>query len=492
PQASAAQGETCLVYFTSTNCPNCATTDPIVLEQWTGENSNLVLIEYVFSGWTEYNAALLGAYSQEYSTMSAVPQVFVSHDKSVSGRIGIPGLDISSLGSNPCVMLDGETDFSGIDLNAIPGDPLKIWSGERLLVRTGQGDVPSEFLRELLFSDDLGGVLDNSGYEIRETEAEPVPIAGGHIDFEHAVEIGDSWILEFNDDAAIPVNSTNNSNVNVIEIPFFGKVDVTQVSIPLLTIMIGLSDGFNPCAFFILTFLLSAMIYAQSRKRILVVGGIFVFFSGFIYFLFMSLILNIYLYAAEITLVTMIAGLVAIGAGAINIKDFFFFKRGLSLTLPKKDKIRFSERVNSLIKNAKSFPALVAGTVILAATVNMYELLCTFGFPMVYTSVLSLHSLSAMEYYMYIAFYNVMYIIPLLIIVSVFAITMGSKSFSEEGVRNLKLVSGVIIFMLGLVLFTSPKLIENILVTFTIIGLSVLISIVIIIAKHFIRKSESQ
>lgn len=260
--------------------------------------------------------------------------------------------------------------------------------------------------------------------------------------------------------------------------PFFGEIDSSQISLPVLTFMIGIADGFNPCAFFILTFLLSAMLLVQSRKRILVVGLIFIFFSALIYFLFMGAWLNVFLFVEEILFLTLIAGGIALIAGAINVKDYFFFQKGFSLTLPKSQKNRFMKKVNELIQTKSMLP-LAIGTIILAVTVNLYELLCTVGFPMVYIRILTLRELPALEYYLYLAFYNLVYILPLLIIVLVFAITLGAKKFSVEWVKRLKLVSGLMISFLGIVLIFMPELLENIFTSFEILALAVLVSIAV-------------
>ena len=492
PCIALAQEESCLVYFTSTNCPNCAVTDPIVLEQWTSENDMLVIIEYMFEGWSESNAVLLGQYAQEYGTISAVPLLFIDEDSAISGRLDIPNMDIAGLSGNPCVTLDGEMCFGEIDLNVLEGEPLKLWSGERLLLRKGgqvTTNVPSDFLKEILLTKDLENVIASSSYDIREIVAEPAYISHGHAEFEKALGIGDYWVLEYNESSGSGSSHQNVTGGNVIDVPFFGRVNLSEMSLPAITVMLGLADGFNPCAFFILSFLLGTMAYARSRRRIALIGGIFVFFSGFIYFMFMAAWLNVFLLGTELFILTLAAAAVAIVAGVINVKDFFFFKKGVSLTLPTKQKERFTGRVKNLLEN-DSLIGLVTGTVILAVTVNMYELLCTIGFPFVYTRTLTLNSLTGFEYYMYLAFYNVMYVIPISIVVAAFAITLGSKKFGVEGVKNLKLVSGLMILFLGFVLLIDYRMLENITVTMSLLVGAVLISGAIIGAKHFMKKKN--
>jgi len=136
----------------------------------------------------------------------------------------------------------------------------------------------------------------------------------------------------------------------------------------------------------------------------LLVGGVFVFFSGLIYFLFMSAWLTLFLHVGQLMIIAITAGLIALTIATINIKDFFLFKRG-GLSIPKKAKPKLFERIRNLLK-ATSLPSLIIGTVVLAIAANTYELLCTVGFPMVFTRVLTLQDLSALQYYLYLILYN--------------------------------------------------------------------------------------
>jgi len=101
------------------------------------------------------------------------------------------------------------------------------------------------------------------------------------------------------------------------------------MSLPVITLVIAGLDSFNPCAFFVLFSLLGLLIHAQSRKKMFLIGSVFVFFSGFIYFLFMAAWLNLFLVMGQVEIITKIAGSVAVVIAAINIKDFFIFKKGV-------------------------------------------------------------------------------------------------------------------------------------------------------------------
>jgi glutaredoxin len=246
-----------------------------------------------------------------------------------------------------------------------------------------------------------------------------------------------------------------------VDLPFIGKADPAQVSLPLIAIILGGLDSFNPCAFFVLFFLLSLLVHARSRPRMLVIGGTFILLSGLIYFLFMAAWLNLFLLAGRLTVITLAAGVIALTVSLINIKDFFLFKKGVSLAIPESAKPRLFEKMRNLLK-ASSLVSMLAGTVVLAIAANTYELLCTAGFPMVFTRVLTLHSLPPATYYLYLALYNIIYIIPLAGIVVLFTVTLGARKLTEWEGRKLKLVSGLMMLFLGLVLLLNPALLNNI------------------------------
>lgn len=272
----------------------------------------------------------------------------------------------------------------------------------------------------------------------------------------------------------------------VVKVPLLGELDPTKVSLPLLTVVIGALDSFNPCAFFVLLFLLSMLIHAHSRKKMFFIGGIFVFFSAFIYFLFMAAWLNIFLVIGQLTAITVTAGLVALAMALINIKDFFFFKKGISLMIPEKAKPKLFERMRNLLKSS-SLTTTIAGTVVLAVFANAYELLCTVGFPMVYTRALTLHKLTTLQYYLYLVLYNIVYVIPLAVIVLVITISLWAKKLTEWQGRQLKLLSGLMMFFLGLILLVNPALLNSVISTVALLAMVLIFAGIVIYAAKKLK-----
>jgi hypothetical protein len=228
---------------------------------------------------------------------------------------------------------------------------------------------------------------------------------------------------------------------------------------PLFTLAIGLVDGFNPCAMWILVFLLSVLVNIQDRKKILVIAGTFVLVSGLAYFAFMATWLNLFLLVGIIRPVQIALGLLALFIGIVNVKDFFAFKKGITLSIPEKQKPGLYRRVREIV-NAKYLTVALAGAVALAVIVNMIELLCTAGLPALYTQILTLQGLSLWKNYLYLGLYIVAYMADDTLLVAVVVVTLSKRKLQEREGRWLKLISGTVILILGLIMLLRPGWLE--------------------------------
>lgn len=264
--------------------------------------------------------------------------------------------------------------------------------------------------------------------------------------------------------------------------------EVTPSNLLWLTFMIAGMDSVNPCAFYILTFLLSILIYARDRLKIMLVGGIFVFFSGFCYFLFMAAWLNALVLLSEFKPIIWIIMIFVMVAGALNIKEYLMPGSGPSLGVSEKGLSRIGRSAKRLL-TFDSIPSLAISASILAFTVNLYELVCTPGFPMVYVSLLSTLGLSPSLYYLYLILYNVVYVLPLLAIVLVFAYTLGRMRFSDIWARRIKLFSGYLMIGLALAMLLKPWLLIYLETTLQLLASAFAATIAtIIIYEHVLRR----
>lgn len=269
---------------------------------------------------------------------------------------------------------------------------------------------------------------------------------------------------------------TQHATAPVLQLPLLGELDRDQQSLLLITVVIAALDAFNPCAFFVLLFLLSMLVHMRNRRRMLFIGGVFVFVSGALYFLFIAAWLNLFLILGMQRLFTVVAGLVALTMAAINIKDYLRPGQGLSLSIPASKKPGLFARMRGLLQ-AENLAAMTLATITLAIAANTYELLCTAGLPMVYTRILTLEALPTSSYYLYLLLYSVIYVIPLLLIVLAFTWSMGQRKMKVHEGQLLKLLAGVMMLMMGAGLLFAPQYLSSLPVIVAVMLLAILVTL---------------
>jgi thiol-disulfide isomerase/thioredoxin len=242
-----------------------------------------------------------------------------------------------------------------------------------------------------------------------------------------------------------------------VAIPFLGERTLPELSLPVFTLFLGLLDGFNPCAMWVLLFLLSLLANLRDRRKMFLLAGIFVLVSGVVYFAFMAAWLNIFLLIGYIRIIQVMLGWVAVGVGLVNVKEFWAFGQGLSLTIPESAKPGLYARVRKILA-AEHMGQAIIGILVLATLVNMIEFLCTAGFPALFTQVLSQQELTTLEYYGYLGLYNLAYIADDAVMVTIAVVTLSHRKLQEREGRWLKLISGLVMLGLGVLLLAAPDL----------------------------------
>jgi len=235
----------------------------------------------------------------------------------------------------------------------------------------------------------------------------------------------------------------------------FGEFFVKDIGLPAFTLIMGLVDGFNPCAMWVLLFLLSILVNVRDRARILLIAGTFVIVSGLVYFAFMAAWLNLFLLIGFARWIQVILGLIAIVMGVVHLKDFILPGQGPSLSIPEAAKPGLYARTRAVLQARHLLIALLSVTT-LAFMVNIVELLCTAGLPALYTQILSQYDLSPLQYYGYLALYNVAYILDDAVMVTIAVVTLRKHKLQQGEGRWLKLVSGLVVIILGALLLFAP------------------------------------
>jgi len=242
-----------------------------------------------------------------------------------------------------------------------------------------------------------------------------------------------------------------------IRIPIIGiEVKTKNISLPLFTILLGALDGFNPCAMWTLLFLISLLLGMKDKKRMWILGGTFIFTSAAVYFLFMAAWLNLFLFIGFILWVRLIIGTIALGGGFYNLKEYFTNKQSGCKVTGNEKRQKVFEKLKAITQRKEFLLALV-GIVILAAAVNLVELICSAGLPAVYTQVLSLNKLPAWQYYLYLLLYIFVFMFDDLFVFVVAMITLQMTGVTTKYTRFSHLVGGIIMVIIGILLIFKPE-----------------------------------
>jgi cytochrome c biogenesis protein CcdA len=248
-----------------------------------------------------------------------------------------------------------------------------------------------------------------------------------------------------------------------IEVPLIGEVELTGRNAVGVTALIAFVDGFNPCSLWVLAILLAMVLNAgASRKRILAVGGTFLAVTAAVYGLFIVGIFTVVDLLSSITAITVVVGLIALLVGAVNIKDYFAYKQGLSFTIPDRFKPRIYKGGRAIRDQDRGLLPVLGTTVALAVGVAVIELPCTMGFPVVWTGTLQTLGIDrGAEFGALLGLYLLIYLVDELILFAIVVVTLEVTRVEEQHGRALKLVGGSLMVVLGVAMVAMPTLLED-------------------------------
>jgi len=234
-----------------------------------------------------------------------------------------------------------------------------------------------------------------------------------------------------------------------------GQLSAARLGLPLFTLLLGLLDGFNPCAMWVLLFLLSLLVHRRDRRRMALVAGTFVLVSGAVYFAFMAAWLNVFLVLGLERWLQLVLAVIALAIGGVNLRDAWRSQGRFMLSIPEQAKPDLYARMRRVLQSQALAPSLL-GVALPAVVVNLVELLCTAGLPAMYTAVLSQQNLSAWGHYGYLGLYILGYIADDALMVATAVWALGNQRLSDRAGRRLKGLSGAVMLALGLVLLLRP------------------------------------
>ena len=247
-----------------------------------------------------------------------------------------------------------------------------------------------------------------------------------------------------------------------ITLPLLGEIDLARHSLWFTTALIAFVDGFNPCSLWVLSMLLAIVIYTGSRKKIFLVGLTFLLVTASAYGVFIAGLFNVFAYVSYLGWIQVLVALLALGFGLINIKDYFWFKKGVSLTISEKHKPKIFKDIRQIMAPDKSLPAMLGATAVMALGITLVELPCTAGFPVLWSNIVAGHEVGTLGFLLLLGLYMLIYLLDELVVFLSAVFTLKASKFEEKQGRALKLIGGMIMLALALVLLIEPELMNSI------------------------------
>ena len=256
----------------------------------------------------------------------------------------------------------------------------------------------------------------------------------------------------------VPKLKMVNGDINTINVA--GKeINPKELSLPVLSVVLGAIDGFNPCAMWVLIFLISMLFNMKDRKKMWFLGITFLTTSAIIYMLFMFAWLGIATtLLTKVTWFRYLIALVALIGAFLNLKGFYkSIKEGTGCEVVDKNKRKKIMGKIKKITSEKSFILAILGVIVLAASVNVIELACSAGIPVLFTNVLALNNTTMLQTIIYVAIYILFFLIDDIIVFLIAMLTLNIKAISTRYTKYSHLIGGILMLLIGLLMILKPE-----------------------------------
>ena len=250
------------------------------------------------------------------------------------------------------------------------------------------------------------------------------------------------------------------TSASTLTLPLLGTVNLGRQSLWASTAIIAFVDGFNPCSLWVLSILISLTLRTGSRKKVFITGFTFLFITSLIYVLFIAGLFTMFTFIGFMGWIQVLVAVLALLFAAVNIKDYFWYKQGLSFTIADEKKPGIYKQMRKVMA-ADSLWAMLTTTVVMSAGIAIVELPCTAGFPVLWTNLLTAQGVTQSTFFLLLALYMLIYLIDELVVFVIAVFTLRSNRMEEKHGRVLKLIGGMLMLMLAGVMLINPTMMNE-------------------------------
>jgi len=272
----------------------------------------------------------------------------------------------------------------------------------------------------------------------------------------------------------------------IVDLPILGKVNLGQHSLLVSTLLISFVDGFNPCSLWVLSMLMALVIHTGSRKKVFLIGIIFLTVTAAVYALFIAGIFSVLTIMSFVGWIQIVVALVSLVIGLINVKDYFWYKEGVSLTIDDKHKPGIYKRLRNVMNSTDNIWSLIGATVVLAGGVSLIEFSCTAGFPVLWSNLLTSQNVTTVTFVGLLLVYLLVYQLDELAIFSSVVFSLKASKLEEKQGRILKLIGGMLMLTLAAVMIIDPRLMNELGTSLTIFGFAFGLALLVLLIHRMI------
>ena len=257
--------------------------------------------------------------------------------------------------------------------------------------------------------------------------------------------------------APMPSEAPPEAITGTVTLPLVGEVELSALSLPLLTVVLAAVDGFNPCAMWVLALLIGLLLGVADHRRMWLLGGVFLLATAAMYFAVMAAWLNVVLWLGAVAWIRLAIGGLAIVAGGYYLREYWTNPEGVCRITPSTRRKTISEAFQAMI-DQPSLVVAALGVAALAVGVNLVELVCSAGIPAIYTQALAMHDLPGLAHYGYLMLYLAVFLFDDTVLFVVAMVTLRRAVATGRYARLSHLVGGVVLLALGAVMVLRPDL----------------------------------
>ena len=390
---SQAQDKINLYFFYGHDCPHCEK-EEVFLKKLEQENENIKI--YYYETWhNKENQSLLAELGRELDIIIRGVPILIIGDQTITGYYN--------------------DEVTGKEIKNIIND----------YAQTGCNDIAAQIIYG-------NGIVDICAHNCAQDDEECLRDCGCSANLNNEQKVG-----------------------NTVAVPLLGEINPQNFSLPVLTIIMAAIDGFNPCAMWVLLFLINLLFNMKNKFKMWTLGSAFLISSATVYYLFLAAWLNVILFVGFIFWIRMLIAGVAVASGVYHLRDYFKNHNQTCKVTGSESRQKVFKNLRKIVLEEKFIFALL-GIIVLAVLVNMVELLCSAGIPAVYVPILTLANLHVWQFYAYLLLYVLVFLLDDLIIFFIAMKTLNLRASDSKYTRYSGLVGGIILVIIGLLLMFKP------------------------------------